>query len=640
MLQTTFGTEVIDALNERAWELRSGEIAEPLALSHEALDLSQQTMYEKGIACSQRNLGYFYSRLCDFDAALNALLEGSKIAESLGDDALLSSIYNNLGILYMNQGKYPESLEIFKKNLTVIERTGNPAAKALTLNNIGNIYWALENFAEMLNAYFAALKAYETLNEESGMATIYNNIGNMYKILQDYGKARENYYKSFQLQERYGNLIGMAVAQTNLAMLHLIENDFSAAKTAYLEALATQQLLADDQQKARIYVGLGKSCKGLDCYDEALRHFHRALDISMEIQARELQVISLLELGTAYFEMEDFDNAEHFLNEVVLHFTDQRPESYLAYKTLSEICALRGDFKNAWQHHKSYHDGYETHKNEEAEERFKKLFMSFEVEKAQREKELYRRKSEELADALMELKVVYADFKKLSDVRNEMLGIVAHDLQNPLSGIMLWAELLEQQLHSGDTEHKIVHNILKSSRHMSAIIRELLDTGLEEAESAARNVVVLDAVTVARDVAEEQQKPAAFKNITIHHLLPDNLFVKTDPISLRRVIENLLSNAVKFSPQSSNVFLKLYKSGNELHMIVEDEGPGISAEDSRKLFKKFSRLSARPTGGEYSTGLGLYVVKLLVGKMDGTIHCESELGKGARFIVTIPIGDL
>ena len=100
-----------------------------------------------------------------------------------------------------------------------------------------------------------------------------------------------------------------------------------------------------------------------------------------------------------------------------------------------------------------------------------------------------------------------------------------------------------------------------------------------------------------------------------------------------QIIENLLSNALKFSPPKKNIFIELSNHQNKVKITIKDEGPGISTEDQQKLFGKFQRLSARPTGGETSVGLGLSIVKKFAEAMNGKIWCESTLGQGASFIV-------
>ena len=104
-----------------------------------------------------------------------------------------------------------------------------------------------------------------------------------------------------------------------------------------------------------------------------------------------------------------------------------------------------------------------------------------------------------------------------------------------------------------------------------------------------------------------------------------------------RLAGNLVSNAIKYSPSSTTVTVRIELHHGKLHLSVRDQGPGISKADQTKLFRKFTRLTARPTGGETSSGLGLAIVKRLVQNLSGDVWCESELGAGATFYVTLPV---
>ena len=106
---------------------------------------------------------------------------------------------------------------------------------------------------------------------------------------------------------------------------------------------------------------------------------------------------------------------------------------------------------------------------------------------------------------------------------------------------------------------------------------------------------------------------------------------------VRQVFDNLISNAVKYSPQRTTVSIRAYAESGHACVAVKDEGPGISEEDRVKMFGKFARLTARPTGGESSNGLGLSIVKRLAEAMSGTVECRSVLGEGSTFIVRLPI---
>jgi two-component system, sensor histidine kinase and response regulator len=134
------------------------------------------------------------------------------------------------------------------------------------------------------------------------------------------------------------------------------------------------------------------------------------------------------------------------------------------------------------------------------------------------------------------------------------------------------------------------------------------------------------------------------KNISIHFSTSQDFLVKADEQLLYQVCENLISNAVKYSPLDTNVWISVTEKPQEaeietkIRLSFRDEGPGISEEDQKRLFKRFARLSAQPTGGEQSTGLGLSIVIKMVEVMKGKVWCESVLGKGAEFIVELPKG--
>jgi two-component system sensor histidine kinase/response regulator len=109
-----------------------------------------------------------------------------------------------------------------------------------------------------------------------------------------------------------------------------------------------------------------------------------------------------------------------------------------------------------------------------------------------------------------------------------------------------------------------------------------------------------------------------------------------DRAAILQILDNLISNALKYSPPKTTVHVHTLPEREHVVVSVRDEGPGINEEDQKKLFQKFSRLSARPTGGESSTGLGLAIVKRLAEAMSGTVQCHSVPGSGATFSLRLP----
>ena len=200
----------------------------------------------------------------------------------------------------------------------------------------------------------------------------------------------------------------------------------------------------------------------------------------------------------------------------------------------------------------------------------------------------------------------------------------------------------------------MAHHIVHTSERMLDLVKKLLDMNQLEAGGMEFQKVEFNILPMVEGIVRQFEAQAAAKHITIHYSSKLAFCrVIADEQAIEQVLDNLLSNAVKYSPHGKNVFVSVRHSSDEnLHfsdqvtnapmingyvrLEVEDEGPGISENDHAKLFEKFSRLSARPTGGEHSTGLGLSIVKKIVEAMNGKVWCESELGKGTTFIVELP----
>jgi two-component system sensor histidine kinase/response regulator len=237
------------------------------------------------------------------------------------------------------------------------------------------------------------------------------------------------------------------------------------------------------------------------------------------------------------------------------------------------------------------------------------------------------------------LKRARDELKQLAEDRDELLGILTHDLKNHLGGMDMSAQLLCDRTEAmADPKLRLMaENISHSSSQMLAFVKEFLanasaDHGLSiKTESISLNDAASRVVQQHREAAKRKQ--LVFKTA----LEGDGALVQADPAALNQVLDNLLSNAVKFSPPGKQIHIAVSSPGAQyVECRVQDEGPGFSEGDRARMFRRYSRLSARPTGGEPSTGLGLSIVKKLVLAMHGDLACESTLGNGATFAFCLP----
>jgi two-component system, sensor histidine kinase and response regulator len=234
--------------------------------------------------------------------------------------------------------------------------------------------------------------------------------------------------------------------------------------------------------------------------------------------------------------------------------------------------------------------------------------------------------------------------KKLNDEKNELLGIAAHDLRNPLTGIIVSNDAVIKFIEKLSKEEisEFSHNIKASGKRMMRIINNLLDIYAIEDGKIKFEYKNFDINRIIKKVLKENELRAESKRISIIADYSPGSIVYADDNKVEQIIDNLLSNAIKFSPFDKKIWINKSiindDDGNRIRIEIRDEGPGLTDEDQSRLFNKFAKLSAVPTDGEGSTGLGLSIVKRLVEEMNGNVHCESEKGFGASFIVELPSG--
>ena len=225
--------------------------------------------------------------------------------------------------------------------------------------------------------------------------------------------------------------------------------------------------------------------------------------------------------------------------------------------------------------------------------------------------------------------------------KDHFMDIATHDLQLPLVAISMLSEtLLKNKIKSGSSEERKVFDMIHdASLEMRALLANYFSASLSDNGKMQLFIHEIDVDVLANEIVDRYTPIAHKKNIQLHYKNSKNFLLFTDRECCMQIIENLLSNAIKYTEPGKNVTVAVTGNKKEVKIIVADEGPGIKKEDHHLLFRRFQKLSSRPTGGELSTGLGLSIVKYLVEQIKGTITVESEYGKGSVFTVHLPLNN-
>ncbi len=231
------------------------------------------------------------------------------------------------------------------------------------------------------------------------------------------------------------------------------------------------------------------------------------------------------------------------------------------------------------------------------------------------------------------------ELRHLDDLKNTFLGIAAHDLRGPIGNIKMIADLLADgnAMVSAAEGTSLVNDIGRQANYMLQLLNDLLDITRIESGKLELNLESINMVDFLAETVKRQSTLASVKNMTITLKPAPAGLLRADPIRLRQVFDNLLSNAIKYSPLGSNIEVSVTCVASGRRFAVKDRGPGITKKDRTRLFQHFARLSAKPTGGEKSVGLGLAITRRIVEAHGGHIDVDSEPGQGATFWFVLPV---
>ena len=256
--------------------------------------------------------------------------------------------------------------------------------------------------------------------------------------------------------------------------------------------------------------------------------------------------------------------------------------------------------------------------------------------------ERVRDRTRALTSANHRLTSQWIRLRRANEFKNEVLGTIAHDLKNPLAVILGRAEMLNELAQMSpvplDKIREQLGHIRGSATQLTGMVNDLVADAMMDALDITIRREPVDLVAILTDVVTANRSLADRKRQAVHLAAPPVRWTTCDPDRLREAVDNLLSNAIKYSPHGSRIELTMHGDDAATVIVVRDEGAGLSQEDLGRLFGRFQRLSAKPTAGESSTGLGLSIVKRIVELHGGTVSAESDgPGRGSTFLIRLPM---
>lgn len=590
-----------------------------------------------------------------------------------------------LGRAYRQQNDYTRALGYFHEALPLLREQGDLVELGNLLNSLGTAYRHLNRYKEALAYYFEAMEIREKLgNDKRGLASTISSIGNVHRYIGDYENALFYLQKSLQYDLEINYRQGIAYSYNDIGVVYLRQNRTKEAIEYLEKALAVKEEIQDRSGIPTTLTNMAEAYAQQQKYKEALDFSIRAYNLKKDGQDRKGQGYTSIAVGKYYYLLHRYEEAKPFLIKglALARGLASVDMSLDALSTLYELHADTRDYQSALVYYRQYQALKDStlnnqYKKEIAElqstqsikEKEKEMAQLVETNRLREEKDAaiqrvlvvlalvllvaggvsfysYRskvRSNQKLRDQNELIRRQNEQLQRLDQVKNDLMGVVAHDLQSPYKQISGLIQLIMFEPDNLSEEQKLcLEKIGQISKASLRMIKDLMDIQALEQQKMSIVWEEFRLSDVVRDVLENYQQRAQSKGIRIEAALHSESLVRADKVLTARLLDNLVSNALKFSPSRTSILLSVTEGEGWVRAAVQDHGPGIKAEELPRLFQKFQKLSARPTAGEDSTGLGLSIVKLLADQMFAKLDVQSIYGEGATFSISfekIPYSD-
>ena len=434
----------IDALNALAWEIRMQDVERSIRSGEDAYARAEAAGYVRGMARGLLVRG-FHLLLSDVDEALAFLDRSLSLSREAADRPGEAMALNNIGLAHSLRADYAAAMPFYTQALAIRREIGDRAGEATTLNNMGNIFFHYADHSAAVDHLGAALKIYREIGDRQGEGMALNNLGDVHSLLADHAAAYDCRRASLEIYQDEENPGAVATILCSLAedQYHLSRHDESQENSQ--RALSLARAAGDARTESEALTRLGLLAQKAGDHAEAQAQYRQALEIARRAPDGDSENLVLYHLGLCSRDTGDLPQAREWLDQaaVLAEKLQEKKRAYEAHEALAGVCARLGDLGGAYEHHRLFHRLEKEVFNEEADRRTKGLMLQMEVEKRQKEAEIYRQRAEMERLRTVELAAAN-DALHLANARLE--GLATTDLLTGLPNHRAMASLLESEV--------------------------------------------------------------------------------------------------------------------------------------------------------------------------------------------------
>ena len=646
---------------------RMNEFDSSMIFYQKALSLAVEIGDKMEIADNYHNLGGLYDSRGDYDNATTYYKSAVNAYHEISSEEGVSATYLKIGNIHQKKGHFPTALDYFMRGFKIAEKLGDEKQIAKCNNSIGQLYFDQKDWTKALSYFNNALNAMNVHGQIYSLPPIYKNIGAVLIERKQYEQALKTLRKGYALSTKSRTDLVSSQLLYYIGFAYQKKGAFSKAEEFYKQAFELKEEVQDKFGMIDLMLRLGEIYEIKGENTQAIEAMEKAYFTSQELNAEDGMKKASEDLASIHKKNGDYEKAFLYQSKVL-----QLSDKLFGFKKSREIAEIEMRNQNA-QKQAEMERLQKEKKLSENRIRQQQMFFGvlgvlvvglifliisikkkssvinkanslletqkLEIEKQHSEISIQR---EEILNQKDLLQKRYETLKELDAEKNYLISVVAHDLKTPLNQIKGFLTILkfESEKHTDTTKetHKMISQTIDG---MSGMISKILDLDAIESKSLNMKVERFAMDELLSEIIAKFGQMASKKKISIElNSSVANPLVDLDKNLTEQIFENLISNSLKFSPLGKRITVSIVENNNNIRISVEDEGPGIDKSERQHLFKKFQKLSAKPTGMESSTGLGLSIVKKYVESMNGKVWYENAKGGGAKFLVEFNMEEL
>jgi signal transduction histidine kinase len=547
---------------------------------------------------------------------LKSILEISRFSQLENIEA---KAHSYLGLLFMITGDHEKAINHSNNALGHFQKVNNLKAIADAKFNISSSLYKTDNFHDGLNGLLECQQMYRSIGDTKSEAKALKSIATIYEFWGDLEKAFIIYLECIELSEKNKDLGMLSNVYNPLSGLYIKRGKIGKAYDISVKSIKIKKKINDERGLAFSIYGKGKVYLVLGKYALAKKYFLESLELQKKFGDKLGEGMVLNKLGVTYINSKDYINAEKTLL-IALRFSKKYNIKLIQYKVCNNLFQLykkQGDSEKALK----YLELYVKHKENTINSRTTDIIKSYEIAN-----EIYRLEQD------TKVQKGYLDVvQKKNAELDEFFYRISHDLKGPITSLMGLNSLLKQENFDKKTmEYLCMYQ--KQSTRIHNIVMDLINiTKMKSDEIVPSNI---DFGKLIDDCIHSYLYFENFEKIEFRIHIGEGIEFKSEWVIINTILQNLIENSIKYIREDVKPYIaiKVYSltTGN-LNIEVEDNGQGIPKEYQDKIYDMFYRANEKADG----SGLGLYILKKAVERLQGEVTLKSDLGRGSLFTVLL-----